>query len=347
MFIEYLNLSGYADLARIRRDLHRQSLQQPPEQALMVFRMCRPEIVAFVARYGMRRVRLLQLHIDMDMTGLLLRVAGEEDIREARLILLDSVRFLEEAIRDVSDRTLPRYLAMCMHRLAVCSMRLGESGEAEKYCIREYEVCRSISKDYSLPLGGQEELALLFQAYRDLDTMFSAHADREKRYLGYQAQARMRRCRLWRLEMTRREELRNLVNQYMKLGAFCLEGDTPELWAMGLEEYGKALALIGKYRKSWPMRRALPEVCLAMGSLWERYGDTRSLLKAKECYVRGLDAAKVYCRDCGRRGENTVVAQNFLRGCYQALERVCGKLPGEKNVEKAAKYRALAESVWL
>lgn len=343
-WLEYLNLRTYADLARVRADLRKLGQTQPLDQALSYYRTYRPEIVAFVRRQNTPKFQIVQTDIDTDMARLLLRKGDPEAAEEAKDILLDVAEFRAEWLRKADHPTLWLHQAECYHMISQCAYLLGDILRAQTYCSLCHEACREIAKHQPGPMILDEQLDMLCTMYRNMDKLFSDAEETCKIVQGLQARVRLQRCLRWRALREARDRELGLAKELEKLGMEYANGITRYQWDRARECYSKAIAITRCHLKE-VYGRGLVELWLDLGDVWESYGDEKSLLKAKDCYVKGLDAAKWWLGKCIRTESYEVPARVLLQECYEYLAEVCEKLPGEKNARKAEKYRRLAESV--
>lgn len=341
--IEFLNLESFRDLNRIERELNRQARLQPLDQALAVYRLCRPEIAEFVRKNPQTRARMSQARIDMNMARLLLKEPGEETALEAQPILVEAAKLLHDFLKECEDPNIWRMLAEAFHMQVICGQQLQMPSLAEAYCIAMHRAIRGMAKFSQYPINREDEKELLYQMYQHTDEVFSNHKDPLKRIQGLQARMRLRSHQRWQGEQEQREAQANLATTLYQLARTYHYTLPPRDITRAMAYYNKALAITRSNMKHWAMRRLLVDIWHSMGELMMLEGDEQSLLKAKDYFVNALDAAKSYHQDCLRREDDTTRARANMLACYLALAQVCDKLPGVKNAQKMLKYLRLAE----
>ena len=345
--IEYLNLQTHTDFMRLCRDLRKQAKQLPLEQTVMIFLMYRPEIAAFTARQKTRKSRMLQLHLDMDMTELMLRYDEPGTrlavVEECRKILMESLEFLREFLEDANDYKLWALYGVCCHRLVACCVELKHQAQAEQYCVLFHHACRQISRLCSGRITLDEHLKLLIEMYDDTNQIFSDSRDAEKRIRGYRARMRRERVELWWLRLKEQDRFRTMVRSFLAAASDLTENPTPRTLELAMELCIKARDIISNNLNLWGMRTDLIKCWITMGYIWELYENEKGYLKARECYFRAAEASRSYYRQCVRDQSGTYDAVDYLQRCYIYIAEMYEKFSGEKNARKAAKYRSLAE----
>lgn len=345
--IEYLNLQNTVDFMRLCRDLRKQMKQQPLEQTVMIFRMYRPEIAAFTARQKTKKSRMSQLHLDLDMTELMLRYdepgTRPAIVEECRKILMESLDFLWEFLEDANDYNLWALYGICCHRLVACCVELKHQAQAEQYCVLFHHACRQISRLCSGRITQDTHLKLLIEMYNDTDQVFSHSQDTQKRVRGYRAKMRRERVELWRLRLQEQDRFRTMVRSFLTAASDLTQNPTPGTLKLALELCVKAKDIIRNNLNLWGMRTDLIKCWTTMGYIWELHGNAEGYLKARECYIHAADASRSYYRYCVRTDSGTYDAEDYLQRGYIYIAEMYEKFSGEKNARKAAKYRALAE----
>ena len=347
--IEYLNLQNSVDFMRLCRDLRKQMKQQPLEQTVMIFRMYRPEIAAFTARQKTKKSRMSQLHLDVDMTELMLRYeepgTRESILEDCRQILMESLEFLQEFLEEANDYNLWALYGICCHRLVACCVELRHQAQAEQYCMLFHHACRQISRLCGGRVTQDAHLKLLIEMYNDTDQLFSHARDTEKRLRGYRAKMRRERLELWWLKLKEQEKLQAAMRAFLSAASDLTENPTPGTLELAMELCVRAKDIINNNLELWGMRNNLVRCWTTMGYIWELRGNAGGYLKARECYIHAADAAKSYYRQCVRTQSGTYDAEDYLQRCYIYIAEMYEKFPGEKNKKKAARYRALAEDL--
>lgn len=346
--IEYLNLQNHRDLMRVGRDLQRQAKILPRDEALQIFRLCRPEIVAFASGQKLQKSRLTQLQLDMTMTELLLHedvpYKDQETLEECRQILVDSIEFLHDFLKGADDDNLWGRYGTCCHRLIQCCRELDHQVEAEAYCEQFHHACRQISRLCGGWVSLEEHLRLILQMYEDTEEVYSRQPDPGKRLVGYRAKMRRERFGLWYIRLKEQEKLQNTVRIYLDAAADMTEKPTPGTLKLAMEFCTKAMDIIRNNISLWGMRSYRIKCWITMGYIWELRGTAEDFREAKDCYVHAADAAKSYYHRCVRDKSGTYDAADYLKRCYGYIAEMYEKFPGEKNEKKAARYRALAEN---
>ncbi len=344
--IEYLNLQTHRDLMRVCRDLERQARRLPREEALMVFRLCRPEIVAFTAGQKTPKSRLTQLHTDMKMAELLLNYDGPfvdlEGLEECRQILTDCIEFLHEFLKSADDYALWAKFGTCCHMMVDCCVQLNYQAQAETYCEVFHQACRNISRLLNGRVTLDIHLELIVQMYLDTERVFSYRRGPEMQIRACRAKMRRERLELWRIHHKREEKLQNMVSTYLKAANDVIDRRSPDTLKLAMELCEKTMDIIRNNPKLWGMRSDRIKCWITMGYIWELYDTEDACRKAKDCYVHAADAAKSYYIYCERTQSGSYDAEEYLKRSFTYIAEMYAKFPGEKNARKANHYRNLA-----
>lgn len=347
--VEFLNLRTYVDLKRLVADLKRQARRLPAEEALMAFRLCRPEIVDFVDRMDEYKYRATQLVLDMHMSELLLE--AEEpgtrmaNLEECRQVLGDCLQFLQDLVKRADDYNLWEQIGICCHRQIICCLELDYPAQAETCCDLFLHSCRKISQLLGGKIIHSTHRRLLQDMYLDTEKVFALSPDPDERLRGCLARMQHTRIEMLMLRNMVEEREREMVKSYQQTARDLIERPTPQTLKQALDYCGKGLRIVRKNLKRAGMRSKQTEYWITMGYIWEQFGSEEAFLKAKDCYVHAADSAKIYLCYCIRTDNEIYDARSSLQRCYIYIAEMCEKLPGEKYARKAAKYRALAEDL--